>query len=66
MSNVVKLADVRRAEVPHHADVLSFMKWRKPKGSGINNWAVEPSGDYSKDCEAGCSLAREYLGSVIN
>lgn len=64
MSNIVKLADVReqgRAKVAHHADVLSFMKRRKPRGSGIDYWAVEVSGDYSRDCETGETLGREYL-----
>jgi hypothetical protein len=67
MSNVVKLADVRkqrRGEVPHHADVLSFMKRRKPKGSGINHWAVKPSGNYSRDYEAGRALGGEYLSFI--
>jgi hypothetical protein len=64
MSNIVKLADVRRDAVPHHADVLSFMKRRKPKGSGINHWAVKPSGNYSRDYEAGRALGGEYLSFV--
>lgn len=64
MSNIIKLVDVRkrrRAKVAHHADVLSFMKLRKPRGSGIDYWAVAASGDYSRDCETGTALGREYL-----
>lgn len=64
MSNVVKLADVRkqrRGKPAHPADDLSFMKLRKPRGSGIDYWAVEASGDYSADCDKGNELGREYL-----
>ena len=67
MSNITKLADVRdrrRGEVPHHAEALSFMKRRKPKGTGINYWTVKPSGSYSRDYETGRALGREYLAFI--
>ncbi|MGJ0454182.1 MAG: hypothetical protein ACR65T_13285 [Methylocystis sp.] len=67
MSNIIKFSDARdrrRGKVPHHADVLSFMKRRKPRGTGINYWAVKPSGSYSRDCETGRALAGEYLSFV--
>jgi hypothetical protein len=67
MSNIIKLADARdrrRGKVPHHADVLSFMKRRKPKGSGIDYWAVKSSGSYSRDYETGRVLGGEYLAFI--
>ncbi|WP_292529478.1 hypothetical protein [Methylocystis sp.] len=67
MSNITKLADVRdrrRGKVPHYVDVLSFMKRRKPKGTGIDCWAVKPSGSYSRDYETGRALGREYLAFI--
>lgn len=65
MSNIIKFSDARdrrRGKVPHHADVLSFMKRRKPRGTGINYWAVKPSGNYSRDYETG--RARERISSL--
>jgi hypothetical protein len=67
MSNIIKFSDARdrrRGKVPHHADVLSFMKRRKPKGSGINHWAVKPSGNYSRDYETGRARGSEYLAFI--
>jgi hypothetical protein len=68
MSNVVKFSDARdrqRADViPHYADALSFMKRRQPKGSGIDHWAVKPSGNYSLDYKAGRAIGSEYLAFV--
>lgn len=68
-TNVVSLAERREGitpNVPHHADTLSFMKKRKPRGSGIDHWAVKPSGKYGEDCEAGKRLAAEYLTHLGN
>ncbi|MER9174594.1 hypothetical protein NKH72_13475 [Mesorhizobium sp. M0955] len=45
-----------------HADDLSFMQTRTPKGSGIHYWQVETTGNYSADWEKGLALGREYLG----
>lgn len=71
MSNVIHLNKVREArdyappKVPHHADVLSFMKRRKRKeDGGINSWAVEPTGDYCVDRQTGHGLAEEYLSFI--
>lgn len=30
-------------------------------GGGLNYWTVEPTGDYSKDCQKGRELAEEFL-----
>ncbi|MGH6792382.1 MAG: hypothetical protein ACRECF_06555, partial [Methyloceanibacter sp.] len=46
--------------VPHPTDALSFMKKRKPRGSGINYWDV----DATDDCGKGKELAREYLAYI--
>lgn len=43
---------------------LSFMKRRKPRGSGINHWNVTATGPYSEDCEIGRELGREYLAYI--
>ncbi|MFG1306025.1 hypothetical protein V5F34_18040 [Xanthobacter autotrophicus] len=48
-------------KVPHYADALSFMALRKPRGSGIDHWAVSPTGHYSADYETGERLAGEFL-----
>ncbi len=67
MNNIIKLSDARdrrRGKVPNHADVLSFMKRRKPKGTGIDYWAVKPSGNYSRDYETGRALGGEYLAFI--
>lgn len=67
MSNIIELSharDRRRGKVPHHADVLSFMKRRKPRGTGIDYWAVKSSGNYSRDYELGRALGREYLAFI--
>jgi hypothetical protein len=52
--------------LPHHADSLSFMRRRKPAGSGIEYWTVEASGSYSLDCNCGRQLAHEYLKFIGN
>ncbi len=45
----------------HFAEALSFMRKRKPRGTGIDYWCVEPSGSYGSDCATGAKLATEYL-----
>lgn len=51
--------------VPNHADALSFMARRgRTAGGGIDNWIVEGTGNFSKDCELGRALAREFLDYV--
>ena len=65
MTNVVQLRPGRDGrEIPHHADTLSFMERRKPRGSGVNNWNITATGQYSQDCETGRELAREYLAYI--
>lgn len=49
---------------PHEADELSFMRRRVPKGTGIDYWVVEGTGNYSADCEYGRKLADEYLAFI--
>ena len=64
MTNVIRLKRYRKARrdrVRCPADDLSFMKRCKPRGSGIDYWCVEPSGEYSADCERARELAIEYL-----
>lgn len=46
---------------PHSADALSFMVALKPRGSGINHWNVEITGNYSTDCDSGKALGAEFL-----
>lgn len=48
----------------HHADSLSFMRVRKPKGTGIDYWFINPTGNYTDDCEVGRKLADEYLAYI--
>ena len=48
----------------HHADELSFMAPRKPKGTGIHYWLAKPSGNRSQDWERGRQLADEYLSYI--
>ncbi|RVA06594.1 hypothetical protein EN932_28370 [Mesorhizobium sp. M7A.F.Ca.US.002.01.1.1] len=50
--------------LPHHADALSFMRRRKPRGSGVDHWIVEASGNYRVDCNLGHQLADEYLNFI--
>ena len=73
MTNVVNLGAFRRKrhldcapepKAAHPADDPSFMKPRKPKGSGIDYWLINPTGNYSADCEAGRKLADEYLAYI--
>jgi hypothetical protein len=73
MTKVVKLDVFRRTrrldcapapKEPHPADDLSFMKRRRPKGGGIDYWLINPTGNYSADCEAGRKLADEYLAYI--
>lgn len=60
----------RKQQPPHHADDLSFMRRRRPKGSGIDYWVVAPVapkigvGGYTADCETGRRLADEYLSYI--
>ena len=63
MTNVIQLKRVRKEhrKDPHPAEDLSFMKRRKPRGSGTNYWNVDPTGHWSADYETGKELAREYL-----
>jgi hypothetical protein len=42
-------------------DSLPFIKRRNPKGSGYRYWAVNPSGDYGRDCETGAVYAKMLL-----
>jgi hypothetical protein len=69
MNNVISLATARRlrrnkAKLPHPADDLSFMKRRKPRGTGIDYWLINPTDDSSADCETGRKLAEEYLAYI--
>jgi hypothetical protein len=61
VTNVVQLRSNPRRKEPHPADDLSFMKRRKPRGTGIDYWVVETTGDYGSDCQKGRVLADEYL-----
>src|SRR5688500_12283587 len=67
MTNVVQLRSKRhgmrpaRGRAAHPADDISFMKRRKPRGTGIDYWSVEATGHYDLDCTEGKELAREYL-----
>jgi hypothetical protein len=45
----------------HHAKTLSFMQLRKKRGTGVDYWIVESSGNYTIDCDKGEQLADEYL-----
>ncbi len=45
----------------HHAETLSFMQLRKKRGTGIEYWIVESSGNYIVDYDKGRKLADEYL-----
>lgn len=64
---VINLAAVRRAlrrkkaKPAHPANDLSFMKRRKPRGTGIDYWLINPSGNYADDCDTGAMLAFEYV-----
>ena len=64
-ANVILLAKYRpkpsRSKQAHPAYDLSFMRSRRPKGSGIDYWVVEGTGSYSADCAKGHQLAEEYL-----
>lgn len=54
MSNVVTFPSRALPEpepkLAHPADVLSFMKRRKPRGGGINYWLVDQTGNYPEKC----------------
>ena len=47
----------------HPADVLSFMARRRPCGTGVHYWCVEPTSG-QKASDKGTELAREYLSFV--
>jgi len=67
MSNVISFPSRIRPEpepAPHPTDALSFMKKRRPKGSGINYWLVDRTGNYCEQCERGKQLAAEYLAFI--
>lgn len=49
---------------PHHADDLSFMARRIPKGTGIHYWLPKPSGNQSEDWETGKRLGDQYLDYI--
>jgi hypothetical protein len=52
----------RTSQASHPADDLTFMKRRKPRGTGINYWVVEDDGSsYTEECRKGAALGREYL-----
>ena len=40
------------------------MQFREPKGTGIDYWLINPTGNYGADCEAGRKLADEYLAYI--
>jgi hypothetical protein len=56
---------MKKGKAPHPADDLSFIRSRKPHGTGIDYWVTSPatpgSDAYTADCEAGKALAKEYL-----
>ncbi|ANN59630.1 hypothetical protein A9174_24885 [Mesorhizobium loti NZP2037] len=64
-TNVIQLAKYRpkpsRSKQAHPADDLSFMRRRRPKGTGIDYWVVEGTGSYGADCAKGHQFAQEYL-----
>lgn len=47
-----------------HALNLSFVTAKLPKGSGLDCWNAEPSGNYVADCAKGHALGREYLDFI--
>lgn len=67
MGEIVHFPDSKKKQTPkplsptHHAETLSFMRRRKPRGSGIDYWVVKPTGDGEKDRRKGRELAVEYL-----
>lgn len=62
-SNVVPLFPSAPKPV-HYAEALSFVERLKPKGSGINHWAVKSTGKYEADAERGREIAWELLRFV--
>lgn len=50
-----------KAEMPHPATDLSFMRLRVPKGTGIDYWIVESAGSYGADYDKGLALGQEFL-----
>jgi len=62
-SNVVPLFPPAPKPI-HYAEALSFVERRKPRGSGINHWAVKSGGDREQDWERGSELAWELLRFV--
>lgn len=68
MGDIINMARVRKplveAEPAHPADNLSFLKCRKPKGTGIDYWNVDSVGSYSADCAKGVELGREFVAYI--
>jgi hypothetical protein len=64
MNNVVPFKTKGEHKEPHPADDLSFMRRRKPKGTGIDYWVVESTGSYETDCKKGRRLGVEFLSYV--
>ena len=64
MNNVVLFKTKSKIKEPHPADDLSFMRSRKPKGTGIDYWVVEATGNYSNDYSKGKKLAVEFMRYV--
>jgi hypothetical protein len=65
---IIQLSDYRAAP-PKRVKVKPFHKqypmpfFEPLKAGGINAWNVTPSGNYTKDCETGCTFAIQFLKS---
>lgn len=64
MNNVVPFNGKNKLKEPHPAADLSFMRFRKPRGTGIDYWIVEATGSYSNDYSKGKKLAVEFMSYV--
>ena len=64
MSKVISFPSASDSQAPHYAEALSFMRFRQPRGSGIDHWVVESTGDFGRDCNKGKDLAIELLRFV--
>ena len=62
-SNVIPLFRAPPKPI-HYAEALSFVERLKPRGSGLNHWAVKPTGNYTRDNELGTKIAWELLRFV--
>ena len=49
---------------PHPATALSFMRIRRPEGTGIDYWIVESAGNYAADYDKGLALGQEFLDYI--